>query len=240
MLTVEALIQDIDSLTPLTLSLVLLAGLVVGIAPSSFPLLAVSAGLGSGKRSADTGQGKLRGFWLATGFALGIATVDALLGALFGFAGLAVLSVLNSAMAYLYALLSIVLLVTGLALWRVVRIPIRLLNPKERPATTFAGAFALGIPFGLSTCPACTPLLLPVVIAAASTGDPVLGAVLMGGFGIARGVPIIIAGTTAASLANMKHTGNFMLWAERIGGGLLIAAALYFAWQATIYASLNG
>lgn len=240
MLMVEALIQDIESLTPLTFSLVLLAGLIVGVAPSSFPLLAVSAGLGTGKGSADAGQGKLRGFWLATGFALGVATVDALLGALFGFAGLAVLSVLNSAMAYVYALLSTVLLVTGLALWRVVGIPIRLLSPKERPAKTFVGAFALGIPFGLSTCPACTPLLLPVVIAAASTGDPVLGAVLMGGFGIARGIPIVLAGTTAASLANKKNTGNFTLWAERIGGGLLVAAALYFAWQAAIYAGWTG
>ena len=45
---IETLLQNIDGLTPLTVALVLLAGLVVGIAPSSFPLIAVATGLGAG------------------------------------------------------------------------------------------------------------------------------------------------------------------------------------------------
>ena len=49
-------------------------------------------------------------------------------------------------------------------------------------------------------CPACTLLLLPVVAAAAATADPVMGAVLMFLFGLARGIPIVGALMLAAAL----------------------------------------
>lgn len=232
---IETLLQDIGGLTPLTVALVALAGLIVGIAPSSFPLIAVATGLGTGEGLARTDDRRLQGLWLASGFALGIATVDAVLGALFGLAGFAALRVLNSAMAYVYGLLAIILALTGAALLRFIHITIPVFRPAWRPARTFIGSYALGLPFGLSTCPACTPLLLPVAVAASASADPVTGMVLMGGFGLARGVPIVIAGTTAASLAHLKHRRGFVLWTERVGGGLLIAAAAYFAWQAVLF-----
>lgn len=233
---IETLLQNIEGLTPLTVALVLLAGLIVGIAPSSFPLIAVATGLGAGEGTNATDNARMRGFCLSAGFALGIVTVDAILGGLFGLAGFAVLRLLTSALAYVYGLLALILAVTALALWRVIHIAIPMLRPSEGSASTFFGAYALGLPFGLSTCPACTPLLFPVVVAASSTADPILGAVLMGSFGLARGTPLVIAGTTAASLVQFRHTRRVMLWAERAGGVLLMAAAVYFAWQTALYA----
>jgi hypothetical protein len=70
---------------------------------------------------------RVGGLWLSAGFALGIA-VDAVSGALFGLAGFAVLRVLASSLAIAYALLGIILAVTGLALLRVVHI----VNPGAR------------------------------------------------------------------------------------------------------------
>lgn len=232
----ESLLENIGDLTPVSIALVALAGLIIGVAPSSFPLIAVAAGLGTGGGTAQPDERRFRGLWLATGFALGIVTVDAIVGALFGFAGFAVLRILNSALAYVYGLLALILALTALALLRVIHIPLPVLRPSARPAQSFVGSYALGLPFGLSTCPACTPLLFPVVVAASASADPVMGAVLMGSFGLARGIPIVIAGTAAASLSHLKHTQRFMLWAERVGGALLIAAAGYFAYQAALYA----
>lgn len=234
---VESLLQDIDTLSPLTVGLVVLAGLVVGIAPSSFPLLAVAAGLGTRDAAeAGTGRSHVRGAVLSLGFVAGIVTVDVAIGALFGFAGFAVMRVLNAALAYVYALLAALLTLTGLALWRVIRFRIPVLRPGTQASRTFAGAACLGLAFGLSTCPACTPMILPVVVAAASTADPVLGAMLMGAFGLARGVPVVVAGTSAASLTGWLRGRQILTWAERVGGALLIAAAAYFAWQAGRYA----
>jgi cytochrome c-type biogenesis protein len=230
------LLQDVTVLTPLALALVALAGLVVGIAPSSFPLLSVAAGLAAGRGATDSSKRRIEGLWLSVAFALGIATMDALIGALFGLAGFAVLRVLASVMAIAYGLLGIVLAITGLALLRVIHVAIPVLNPSTKPTRSFAGTYLLGLPFGLSTCPACTPLLLPVVAGAAATADPIMGAALMFTFGVARGIPIVVAGTAAGSLGRLRVTHGFIRWIERAGGGLLLAAAFYFFYQAAVYA----
>src|SRR5207244_11126573 len=128
---------NVTRLTWLTVGLVALSGFVIGIAPSSFPLLAIAAGMAAGKQEAPHVEQRLRGFWLSAGFALGIATVDALLGALFGFAGFAVLRVLASVLALVYALLGVILAVTGLALLRVIHVVIPVLAPSPQPARTF-------------------------------------------------------------------------------------------------------
>jgi cytochrome c-type biogenesis protein len=54
MIDLEPLLQDITGLTPYAVALMALAGLVVGIAPSSFPLISVAAGLAAGQGVAET------------------------------------------------------------------------------------------------------------------------------------------------------------------------------------------
>lgn len=236
MTALEPLLQDISALTPLTLALVALAGLIVGIAPSSFPLLSVSAGFFAGRDVAEVRETLSGPLWLTAGFVLGIVTVDAIIGALFGFAGFAVMRVLVQMLPFAYAILAVVLAIMGLALLRVIYIRIPILNPSPKPVQGFVGSYLLGLPFGLSTCPACTPLVLPVVIAAAGTGDPLLGAALMFTFGIARGVPIVLAGTAAGFVKNLRHSQHYVSWVERVGGVLMLAAAVYFVYQAAFYA----
>ncbi|RWI36106.1 cytochrome c biogenesis protein CcdA [Mesorhizobium sp.] len=236
MIELEPLLQNVTALTPLAVALVALAGLAVGIAPSSFPLISVAAGLAAGQGVATSGNRRIAGLWLSLGFALGIATVDAVLGAMFGLAGFAVLRVLVGYLALAYAMLAVVLAITGLALLRIIHIIIPVVTPSAKPTQSFLGSYLLGLPFGLSTCPACTPLLLPVVAAAATTADPPMGAVLMATFGLARGIPIVVAGTAAGTLGHLRHTYRFTLWVERAGGALLLAAALYFFYQAAVYA----
>lgn len=236
MINLEAMIGSANTLTPVTVALVALAGVIVGIAPSSFPLLSVAAGLAAGRGAADGGERRLAGLWLSTGFVLGIATVDAVLGAAFGLAGFVVLRVLVSYLPIIYILLAALLAITGLALLRVIHIVLPVLTPQPKQANTFVGSYLLGLPFGLSTCPACTPLLLPVVATASATGDPVLGAVLMGTFGLARGVPVLVIGTLAGSLAHLGRTRPFIRWAERSAAALMLIAAVYFLYQAAYYA----
>jgi cytochrome c-type biogenesis protein len=232
---IEQLLQNITTLTPFAVGLVALAGLVVGIAPSSFPLLSVAAGLAVGQGAASSNRRRSQGLKLSAGFALGIATVDAVLGALFGLMGFAVLRVLVGFLGFAYALLAVVLTVIGLALLRFVHIAIPSLSPSAKSSESFFGAFLLGLPFGLSTCPACTPLLLPVVGAAALTADPLMGAILMFTFGLARGVPIVITGAAAGTLSHLRGSGSLTRWIERFGGVLMLAAAAYFYYQASIY-----
>jgi cytochrome c-type biogenesis protein len=147
-----------------------------------------------------------------------------------------VLRFLASYLALTYFLLAAVLIVIGLALLRLVHIVVPTFAPSPKSARGFVGSYLLGLPFGLSTCPACTPLLFPVVVAAAGTASPLMGAVFMATFGLARGVPIVVAATIAGSTAHFRQTRAFTLWAERIGAALVFAAALYFLYQAALYA----
>ena len=121
---------------------------------------------------------------LSTGFVLGMATVDAAVGALFGFLGYAVIRFLTSYLVLTNLFLAALLVVFALVLFRRIRIRLPVLTPALRRADSFPAAYALGIPFGLSACPACTPMILPILGAAAATGEPWLGAVLLFVFGL--------------------------------------------------------
>lgn len=231
----ESVVNNIGTLTPLAVAGVALAGLLIGIAPSSFPVIAIASGFGAGS-AADGSGSRHRGLWLAIAFVLGIVTVDTALGAIFGLAGFAVMRAIAPMLAPAYALLAVLLAFMGLALLRVVRVHIPVLTPTPRMPSNFIGAYLLGLPFGLSSCPACTPLLLPVLASAGLAADPVLGAVLMFSFGVGRGVPVIIAGGVTGTLKRLLKSWILVEWIERGGGVLFLLAAAYFAYQAVFYA----
>ena len=226
-----AWLDQISAISPLAFAVVAFAGLTMGGAPSSLPLFSVAVGYVAGQAEEQESTARAKGLLLAGGFVLGMATVDAAIGALFGFLGYAVIQTLASYLALTNLFLAALLVFLGLVLLRKVRIRLPVLRPEIRRLDSFTAAYALGIPFGLSSCPACTPMMLPILGAAAATGEPWLGAVLLFTFGLARGVPLLIAGVAAGTI---KHVHRFATWVstiERAGGLLLLVAALYFLYQ---------
>ena len=173
---------------------------------------------------------------MSLGFVLGMATVDAAVGALFGFLGSVVIETLTSYLVLTNLVLALLLVVLGLALLRRIRIVWPALRPMMRRVDSFRAAYALGIPFGLSACPACTPMILPILAAAAATGEAWLGAVLLLLFGLARGVPLVLAGAATGAVKQMRRAAGRMPIVERSGGYLLLLAALFFVYQTAAYA----
>lgn len=209
------------------------AGLLVGIAPSSLPLYSVVGGYVAGQAT-----GRAKGLLLVAGFVLGLASVDAGIGVLFGVLGEAVIITLARYMGLTNLLLALLLGVLGLALLRKVRVRAPVLQPRARRVDSFAAAYALGVPFGLTTCPACTPLVLPVLGAAAATGSPWMGGLLLFVFGLARGAPLLAVGAAAQALERAPRLARWVPAIERAGGFLLLAAAAYFLYQSAVYAGL--
>lgn len=235
-------LNELSAASPEVFALVALAGLIMGVAPSSLPLFSVVVGYVAGQSAAetlavDTGP-RWTGLWLSAGFVLGMATVDAGIGAVFGFAGYVVVQILAEYLALTNLLLAGLLIFLGLALLRKVRLVLPVLRPVARRTDSFGAAYALGIPFGLSSCPACTPMILPILGAAAATGTPWLGAVLLFTFGLARGVPLLIAGAATGMTARMGRITGWVPIIERVGGVLLLVAAGYFMYQSAAYAGL--
>lgn len=232
-------LNDLPAGSPLFFGIVLLAGLIMGVAPSSLPLISVVVGsVAGGGKPAGAETGGRRGLVFATGFVLGIATIDALIGALFGFLGYALIRALAGSQALTNLGIGLLLVGMGLALLRVIHVPWLRFDARPRAVTSFAGAYALGLPFGLSTCPACTPMILPVLGAAAATGEPLLGAALMFAFGLARGLPLMLAGVAVGAVSHLRTVTLWIPRVERAGGILVLLAAAFFLHQSAAYAGL--
>ena len=71
---------------------------------------------------------------------------------------------------------------------------------------------------------------------AAATGEPWLGAVLLFTFGLARGVPLLLAGTAAGMVTRAHRAATWIPAIERAGGVLLLLAAVFFLYQSAAYA----
>jgi cytochrome c-type biogenesis protein len=230
---ITAWLNQASGMSALVVGAVALAGLLVGIAPSSLPLYSVVGGYVGGQVA-----GRAKGILLSAGFVLGQATVDAGIGVLFGFLGLAVIITLARYLAITNFIIAVVLGVLGLALLRKIHVVVPVLRPEARRVDTFAAAYVLGIPFGLTTCPACTPMVLPVLGAAAATGSPWLGGLLLFVFGVARGIPLILVGSAAQAAKRMPRLTLWVPTIERAGGILLIVTALFFFYQSAVFAGL--
>jgi cytochrome c-type biogenesis protein len=229
-------LQTVSAASLTAFFLAAVAGLVMGIAPSSLPMYSVVVG----SIAARGGQpsGPRRALLFALGFALGIAAADALIGALFGLFGQAVIAVLGRNLALMNLLLGLLLAAVGLAMLRVIRVPWLRVRARPRELKSFGGAFALGLPFGFSTCPACTPMTLPILAAAAATGSLWLGAALMFAFGLARGAPLLAAAVAADLVKLVPRVAPMLPRIERAGAALVLLAAVYFFYLSAFRAGL--
>lgn len=146
------------------------------------------------------------------------------------------LRVVNGALAYIYGLLAVMLALTGLALLRFIRIPVPVLHPTARPAQSFIASYVLGLPFGLSTCPACTPAAPRrhggIRLCRSRHGN--------GPHGQLRCCPQHShrdrRNGGGAPCPSQAHAPFHAVGRTGVGAGLIMAAAAYFAYQAALYA----
>ena len=233
-------VSETSMASPAGFAVAALAGMVMGLAPNMLPLAPVIFSFVSGEHEANgkPRTSRLRGFKLAVSFALGMATVDALIGILFGILGYYVARTFAVYLSLSNFLVGALLLVIGLALLRVIRFRLPFRTPRPGPMKTALGAYLLGIPFGLAVCPACTPLVLPIIAGISATGAPLLAGALLFTFGLGRGVPLIIVGSTAGLLKGLSGAEIWILRIERLGGAILLLAALFYFYQSAVYKGL--
>lgn len=153
-------------------------------------------------------------------------------GALLGLWGAIVIRLLTQRLFIWNLLAGVMLGFVGLATLGLVRITLPGLRRTVGPVKSPAGAFALGLPFGLTTCPSCVPLLLPLATGAAVSGTPWYGATLFAAFSLGLGVPILILAVSAPALGRFQRLGRLARWLQLAGGLLLLLASAYFFLEA--------
>lgn len=222
-------LETLQSMSFLAFGIVFAAGVAMGLAPSSYVLYPVIAGYVAGQEDEAS---RTRGLSLSLAFVLGTATVDAALGALFGLIGGVVIQAVARYVLLWNALVAVILIVFGLALLRIFRLKWPVLKMTWRKAHSLPGAYALGIPFGLTACPACTPMVLPMLGAAAATGTWWFGALLMFVFGVARGLPLLLIGSGTGWFARLEATTAWVPRIQVAAGWLLLLGGAFFSFEA--------
>lgn len=225
---------------PLTLALVFGGGLLTSLGPCSLSLLPVTlaylAGFGheaslqpavatatAAPQPVLPSQRPTLPWQRSLSFAAGIVLSLVLLGLASGLLG----RLYGSLPRSIPLLVAAVAVVMGLNLLGVLRLPLPTGPDPERwrsrvPASL--GPLAAGLAFGLAATPCTTPVLAVLLTWMAQAGRPLTGMVLLTAFGAGQVVPLVLAGTAAASLPRLLELRRLGQWIPPISGVVLLTS----------------
>ncbi len=203
--------------------LALAGGVVAGLNPCCIPLYPAAAAMCCAGRCDEAASGVRN----SGAFVAGVATATALLGAAAALAGRA-LSGVGGWAPYVIALVPITM---GLHLLGWIRIPLPSFSGTVRAGGAL-GAFATGLLLSLVIAPCATPVLASVLSFAAYKQSVPYGAALLFAYGIGVGLPLLVLGTAAASLARRLDRLGWRAWVDRGSGAALVALGVYLLWMA--------
>ena len=207
---------------PGTFALVFGAGLLTSLGPCSLSLLPVSLAYLAGFGTEDSEAAPRSPWQRSFGFCFGVVaalvllgTASALLGSLYGQT--------PEGISVLVALLAVLM---GLNLLGIV--PLRLPadpDPERwrKRVPPLLAPVAAGLAFGLAASPCTTPVLAVLLAWIAETGRPLLGMALLACFGSGQVLPLLLAGTLAASLPKLLALRSVSRWVPPISGAVLVA-----------------
>lgn len=239
----------------------LLAGLLSFLSPCVLPLVPAYVGYLSGAAVADRSVSRLRTASNAGAFVVGFSAVFVALGSLAGLAGsllgaqsgpLAFLgrlaAGLNQATPWLARLGGLVLVVLGLHLTGLVRIPFlyrELRFDTARPRRTgLVASLAVGMIFAAGWTPCVGPYLMSILILAGNAGTVARGAFLLSVYSLGLGLPFLLAGFALEALsARLRRLNRYLNAVSIAGGALLIVMGLLlvtgrFLWLSALLGSL--
>ena len=213
------LTQALTNPGPLTLGLVFAGGALTSLGPCSLSLLPVTIAYLAGFEDG-------RSPWQRSlTFCSGIVGALVLLGSLSGLLG----RIYGQVPALVPTLVAILAVVMGLNLLGLLRIPLPSgpdpeLWRKRVPAAL--APVAAGLAFGLAASPCTTPVLAVLLGWIAQSGRPLVGMLLLTSFGIGQVLPLLLAGTFAASVPRMLSLRSIGRWVPPISGVVLLASGM--------------
>ncbi len=85
---------------------------------------------------------------------------------------------------------------------------------------------ATGMAFGVAASPCTTPVLAVLLGWIAETGSPLIGVILLASFGIGQTLPLMLAGTIAASIPSLLSTRRIGQWIPALSGVVFLMTGL--------------
>lgn len=214
--------QSLASPGPTTLAVVFAGGLLTSLGPCSLSLLPVTLAYlaGFGAAVAD-GQRQPSAWQRSLSFAVGIVASLVLLGLVSGLLG----HIYGQIPGLIPTFVAVLALLMGFNLLGVLRIPLPAGPDPEiwrHRVPAPLGPLAAGLAFGLAATPCTTPVLAVLLGWMAQNGKPMVGMVLLTSFGAGQVVPLLLAGTAAASLPKLLSLRRLGQWVPPISGVVLV------------------
>jgi len=228
--TSEALLQQsLASPSPGTVAVVFAGGLLTSLGPCSLSLLPVTLAYLAGF-SSTTARPELGGDaaaprqapWLRSlSFAAGIVAALVLLGLVSGLLG----RIYGQIPGLIPTVVAMLALLMGLNLLGLLKLPLPAGPDPEvwrRRVPAPLAPMTAGLAFGLAATPCTTPVLAVLLAWMAQNGKPLVGMLLLTSFGAGQVVPLLLAGTAAASLPHLLSLRRVGQWVPPISGVVLV------------------
>ena len=234
----------------LNIILFFLAGMLLAFTPCVFPMIPILTGI-------IVGQGNnlstRRAFAMSLTYVIAMSVTYALIGMLVASSGINIQANLQNP----YVLISFALLffIFALAMFDFFRIQMPtviqnfLVNKSNAGNSgTFVGVGIMGSLSALIVGPCVTAPLIGALIYISTTGDYVIGGMVLFSLGLGMGTPLLVLGTSASSL--LKTIGKYLPLVNKVFGLLFLVVAIWllerilseqvsaFLWTALAIASL--
>ncbi len=214
----EALRASLEQASVASLGIGFLLGFVFTFNPVALASIPVS--LAYVTKAHDTRKATVFGAM----FILGMVVTHAVLGVIAGLGGEWIKNVIGRQWGLVLGPLLILL---GLIWPGWLKLPLPAIPLRAKRASSGWGAFALGVPFSVAVCPACTPALIILLGLVAGIGSPLFGATLLLSFALGRAVPVMLGAVAVGWLESLKALEHWQKGFEVAGGLLLILSGLY-------------
>jgi cytochrome c-type biogenesis protein len=218
---------QLGHLTPLSLLIVLLAGLMTSLTPCMLSMLPITLGYLGGYGPIEGSeqsrwQGLVQSLWFALGLATtlaGLGMVAAIVGRVYGQVGWGI-----------SLIVSLIAIVMGLNLLEL--LPLQFPNwgtqdwiPSHWPRSV--RSYSLGLTFGLVASPCSTPVLATLLAWISTTQDPIVGGGLLLAYGIGYVSPLILAGVFISNLKAILALRQWSGWINPTSGALLLGFGIF-------------
>lgn len=198
------------------LSLSFAGGLVASISPCILSLLPVNLSY-IGTREITS---RWDAFVKAGSFVLGVVTMLSLFGLFSSFAA----AVLIQFRGYIQIVVGAIIVVMGLMLLGLVRIPL----PQTNFKLPIAGSYGVGLTFALVTSPCTSPIMFAVLAAGAATGSQIQSTLAMLCYALGYTAIIFLASLFTSLVKQTRFLLNYSEGIIRFGSVALILIGAYY------------
>lgn len=204
----------------------LLLGIGLTFTPCVLPMVPILSSVIAGQNNLTPSKG----FVLSTTYVLGMAITFAIAGVIVGMLGARFNIQAYMQQPWVLAIFAGLFVLLALSMFgfyelrlpRFIQDPLNRLNEKQEGGS-LVGVFFMGVLSAIVVSPCVTAPLAGALVYISTTGDAVLGGSALLALGLGMGVPLIIIGTTGASL--LPKAGMWMEQVKHFFGVLLLAVA---------------